>query len=515
MTLNSLKFMIFLIAVCLIYFVSPKKMKWLVLLVASYIFYFISSSKLIVYLILSTLLVYISTLLINRENNKLDELNQELSKEEKKIIKNKIKSNKKVILFISVIAVLGNLVVLKYSGFICNSINRIINTDISIPKFILPLGISYFTLQAISYIVDVYRGKYKGDKNICRVALYMAFFPSITEGPISRYDDLAPQLYEGHKFNFENIKVGITLIMFGLFKKMVIADRAALFVNNVFGKDYTGITVVMAVILYTIQIYAEFSGCMDIVRGSAKLFGINLKRNFERPFFSKSIAEFWRRWHITLGTWLRDYIFYPISLSKLNMKVNMTAKKFLSKNLSKFIAAAFPLFFVWFTNGIWHGASVKYIIYGLYYYGIMMLGLLLKPLFDKLIQKLKINVESKIYSLSQIIRTCLFVGIGMMLFRSKGIRAFIKMFMSMFSLKYTGLMNHGLNKYDFVILIIGVVILFIYSLMVEKGKDVYKELNKSNFIIKYGIYILFILMIIVFGIYGPGYDTSDFIYGQF
>lgn len=177
----------------------------------------------------------------------------------------------------------------------------------------------------------MYRGKYKAEKNWGKIALFLSFFPQMLEGPIGRYEDLAEQLYKPHDFNYKRVKYAIQIILWGLFKKMVIADRAALYVNEVFNKynEYSGIVIVMAIILYTIQIYAEFSGCIDIVRGVAQIFGVTLAENFKRPFFSKSIQEFWRRWHITLGEWLKDYIFYPISFSKLTINLTTNVKKYL------------------------------------------------------------------------------------------------------------------------------------------------------------------------------------------
>ena len=267
--------------------------------------------------------------------------------------------------------------------------------------------------------------------------------------------------------------------------------------------------------LYTLQIYAEFSGCMDIVSGLSKMMGIELTKNFERPFFSKSIQEFWRRWHKTLGAWLKDYIFYPISLSKISINVTKFSRKKLSKNLARFVPVAFSLFFVWFINGFWHGASWKYILYGLYYYVIMMIGLLFKPITDKMVDKLKINIESKIYKAFQVIRTCIFVFIGMMLFRSKTIVDAFNMFKCIFTKRTTQITTFGLTKIDFIIILLCFILMIIYSILEEKNVKVIEKLNKSNLIFRYFIYLILVFGIIIFGIYGPGYNPSDFIYGQF
>lgn len=528
MAINTLGFLIFVALVCLIYFIMPKKVRWVVLLVASYIYYFIASGKLAIFLIITTISIYLIGLGLNRIDSHTEEICKGLEKDKKKEIKNKAKRNKKLLIILAIIINFGILIVLKYSNFIGGNINSLLakfNLQFSIPKFdfILPLGISYYTLQAISYVIDVYRGKYKADKNLGRVALFTSFFPQMTEGPIGRYDELANQLYEPHKFNYTNAKNGILLMLWGYFKKMVIADRAGLFVNVVFENytGYYGIVVLAAVVLYTIQIYAEFSGCIDIVRGTAQIFGINMAENFKRPFFSKSVQEFWRRWHITLGSWLKDYIFYPVSFS--NACINLTkATKKISKNyLSKIIPAAFAMFFVWFGNGIWHGASWKYIVYGLYYYVIMMLGLLFEPVFKKIIEKLKINIESKWYKLMQIIRTNIFVLIGMLIFRAHSLTTAFEMFKSIFNMSNINmilnrkLFHIGITTKDFVVIGISVIILLIVGILQEKGICIREKISKKNVVIRWILYYGIIFVIAIFGIYGPGYAATNFIYGQF
>ena len=506
MLINSLGFLIFSFLVIFLYYVTPKKIRWIVLLLSSYIFYFISSKFLSVYLFLSTISVYLSGLFIERVNNSLNE---------NKIDKNVSKTRKKLIVTCSVLFNVIILFVLKYSNFFIGNFNSLFNTKIGLVKIILPLGISYYTLQAISYIVDVYRGKYKADKSFFHVSLFLSFFPIITEGPISRFNDLSSKLLEGHSLKYENLINGLSLMLWGYFKKMVIADRCGIFIENALSGSNSGFVVLVAIIFYTIQIYFEFSGCMDIVSGLSKTMGIELTRNFERPFFSKSIQEFWRRWHITLGTWLKDYVFYPISLSKISMKVNKFCRKKLGKNLSKVVPVMFSLFFVWFLNGMWHGASWKFIFYGLYYYIIMMLGLLFAPLSDKIIKVLKIDINSKCYKLFQILRTIIFVLIGMTIFRASSVSNAFETIFSIFKGSSIKIFSLGLSVVDFIVVFIGVLIVFIYGLLEEKGIYVIDKLNNSKLVIKYLIYIIIVFMIIIFGIYGPGYNPSDFIYGQF
>jgi predicted membrane protein involved in D-alanine export len=530
MAINSLNFIIFIAIVCLVYFVVPKKIKWVVLLIANYTFYWICSKKLIVYMLITTISIYLLALGMGKIDSKTKELcKKEEDRKVKKQIKNKAKTKKKWIVFLAVLINFGILISLKYCNFIFKNLNSLfdmIRIPIEIPfkQILLPLGISYYTLQAISYVVDVYRGKYLPDKHLGRVALFVSFFPQMVEGPIGRYDELANQLYEPHKFNYENVKFGIQLMLWGYFKKMVIADRAALYVNEVFAhyQNYIGIPLFFAAALYTLQIYAEFSGCIDIVRGTAQILGINMAENFKRPFFSKSVQEFWRRWHITLGTWFKEYIFYPISLSKLTVKISELAKKiFKTSYITKLIPAIFALFFVWFGNGIWHGASWKYIFYGLYYYIIMVIGMLFEPLGNKILSKLKINKEAFSYKLFQMIRTTIIVIIGMLIFRSSSLRMAWKMFKNIFTIKniellFNGkLFNIGFDYFDFNILVIGTIIILIVGILQEKGYNIREKISKQNLPFRWILYYTIIFAIILFGIYGYGYVASDFIYGQF
>lgn len=530
MAINSISFIVFIAVVCALYFIFPKKIRWVLLLVASYIFYFLSSSKLMVFMLATTLTIYLSALLMEKiESSAKQKCKAIENKEEKKKIKHKAKTNKKWVVAGTILINFGFLVFLKYFNFIAGNLNSLfslLNFQIEIPfrEIILPLGISYYTLQATSYVIDVYRGKCEPDKNIGRVALFVSFFPQMVEGPIGRYNDLAPQLYEPHSFNYKNAKYGIQLILWGYFKKMVVADRAALFVNEVFGSyaQYSGFSIILAIALYTLQIYAEFSGCMDIVRGTAGIMGIEMAENFKRPFFSKSVQEFWRRWHITLGAWLKEYIFYPISFSKLTMHITNGAKKiFKNSYISKLIPAAFALFFVWLGNGIWHGASWKYIFYGLYYYIIMLLGMLFEPLGNKILKLLKINKETFSYRLWQILRTTGIVLIGMLIFRSHSLQDAWIMFTRIFTFKDIGMLFNGtlfeigFKAADFIVLVVSTIIIFVVGLMQEKGYHIRDVISKQNLPFRWCLYYGIIFSILILGIYGAGYAASDFIYGQF
>ena len=488
MSYDSVEFLLFVLVLVLIYYIFPKKHRYIVLLIGSLIFYYLFSGKYIIFILLSSVITYFSGKLIEKYNDK-----------------------RKLILTLSILLNLSFLLVLKYNNFF-GDIFRVVGINIPYKKFILPIGISYYTLETISYLTDIYRKRMKAETNYLKVLLFLVYFPQIVEGPIANYSRLSKTLFNTEKFNYNNFVSSFVLIGWGFVKKLVIADRAGIFVSKVFENNYGGILLVIGIILYTIQIYADFSGCIDIVSGVSELFGVKLDENFKRPFFSKSIQEFWRRWHITLGTWLKEYVFYPISLSKINMKLNLKLMKMKSKYLSKFIITAFPLFFVWFFNGMWHGASFKYVVYGLYYYVLMMIGILLEPILKKIISIFKVNTEVWSYKFFQAIRTILIVCFGMFLFR---VDSFAQMGVMLHSKASAALFSLGLKKSDFALLIVGTFIMLIVGVMQEFNINIRKELQKQNLIFKWLVYYIIIFSIIIFGIYGKGYDAASFIYGGF
>lgn len=530
MTYNTNIFLlIFLPLTLLFYYILPKKARWGVLLAASIIFYLSSSGRLIAFLAITTVAVYLSALLMQRINDsfKKQKSKEGITKDEKKQLKAAAQRKKKLVVLGAVVINFGILFTLKYFNFFAEGINGLLGLMNVQPiphiDFMLPLGISFYTLQAMSYVIDVYRGTCKADRNFGRVALFMCFFPQIVEGPIGRYGKLADQLYEGHAFDYEKFMHGLQLVLWGLIKLFVVADRANIFVSALFGDPSraSGAVVVLGMLFYTVQIYADFSGCMDVVTGVAQMFGISLEQNFARPFFSRSVNEFWRRWHITLGAWLRDYIFYPISLSKFFAKLSTKAKKHCNEFFAKTLPVAFALFFVWFGNGIWHGADIKYIVYGLYYYLIMMIATLCKPLTDKFINALHIKVESKGYKLWQMFRTFLFVNVGMLIFRAESLNQAGLMFSKIFAcfniatLWNGKLYSYSLSLQDLYIVIVFCFVMLVVGFLQEKGYKLREEISKRNIVLRWSIYFLALFALIIFGAYGEGYRAADFIYAQF
>lgn len=526
MKLTSIYFFAFVLVTCLVYYLVPKKVQWVVLLASSMVFFVMSSGVLTVYMLATTAIVYGGALWLNKHREAFESNKKELDKAQRKEAKKKLKKEQKLRVAAIAVVVLGILVVLKYCNLgveIANLFMRLFHLVYSFEMFsiVLPLGISYYTLMAVSYVTDVYRGIIKAEKNPLRVLLFVSYFPHIVEGPFDRYKDLREQFNAPHRFDYDNFCKGIILVLFGLFKKMVIADRLGITVSEIFtnSNEHTGPAIVIATVMYTIQLYCDFSGCIDIISGVSELFGIKVAENFRQPFFSKSINEFWRRWHITLGLWLKEYVYYPVILSGHFKAVDKFAKKHLkSQHLINVIPAAYALFFVWFSNGLWHGASLKYILYGLYYYFLMMLGELCKPLFEKLKAKMHIKDENKPFALFQMLRTFVIVNIGMLLFRSATVGEFFALLKQagtsinyLEGAKEIMFLSKGLGFAFF-----GIVVVFVVSLVKEKNHTISLRdtLYQKSYILRYSIVLFLLIFTIVFGIYGSD-NAATFVYAQF
>lgn len=520
--------LVFIPLLIIIYLFTPKKKRWVTLLIASYIFFYLLSGKLIIYLLISTLVVYLSGLGIDKIKRKYEIITKDLDKEEKKIIKLKYQKKKKIILLISILIHGGILVFLKYSGFLATNINSLfnllnINVTLPVSKFLLPIGISFYTLQALSYTIDVYRGSIEAEKHLGKLALFMAFFPQIMEGPICRFSETADNLFEGRNITYHNLTFGFQRIFYGILKKRVIADRLNPLITNVFSNysNFNGGIIALAAICYTIQLYMEFSGTMDVIIGVAEIFGVKLPENFKRPFASTSISEFWKRWHITLGTWFKDYIFYPISVSTPFRKLTLILRKKLGNYYGPVLVGIPALFTVWLLNGFWHGVGWQYILFGLYHFCLILLGSLLTPLIKKLTNKLHIDRNSKVYKFIQIIKLCILVFIGELIFRAEGLKACMSMLHSLFtnfslaSFKDLTFLKLGLDTADFIIVGITLIIIFIISHLEEKDINVRELIAKQNIVMRWAIYYGLILYIIIFGAYGFGYIPVDPIYAQF
>lgn len=347
MNIISLGFLAFVLLTAAVYYLLPLKLRPFWLLAASLFFYIYADIRYLLFLLASILSCYAGARAIQGRTGR-----------------------KKFVLLLVLLFNLGLLACVKFLPYSLNLLGLVLGRELPQPRLLVPLGISFYTLQALSYLIDVYRGEIRCERRLWSFALYMSFFPIIMQGPICRYSQLSPQLSSPHRLDYRQLKFGAQLMLWGFFKKLVIADRAGLLVNQVFDnyEAYAGLSVFLAMCLYTFQLYADFSGCVDISRGVSGMLGISLPDNFRRPLFSQSIQEFWRRWHISLSSWFRDYVYIPLGGSRCS-------KAKLARNLM----------IVWMLTGIWHGAGWTFLLWGLYY-GLLLLleKLLLRPVLQKL-----------------------------------------------------------------------------------------------------------------------------------
>ncbi len=525
----SMTFLFLFFPACLlVYSIVPKSWKKYFLLFASYLFYWFVSGTLVVYLILSTLSVFLLGIWIDRIQMQMKEHIKELPKEERKIAKQKFIHRQQRVVFLGVLLHIGFLLVVKYSGFFVGNINLLLSLSkstvvLDIPQFAMPIGISFFTLQAVSYIIDVYHGLVKCDRSFFRLALFMSFFPQIVEGPICRYSQTAEQLWQAGPIKYNDLTLGLQRMLYGMMKKIVIADRLNPLVTGIFDKSnsYGGVIILLGAVCYTIQLYMDFSGVMDAVAGIGQIFGLTMPENFERPFFSRSISEFWKRWHISLGAWFRDYIFYPVTSTKRMKQLTSSARKKLGNHFGPLVAGGIALFCVWFCNGLWHGAAWSFIFFGMYHFTLILLESMTAPAAAAFNARLHINTDGKPYRFMQIIRTTILVVIGELFFRANGFMAGLSLFRRIFTslsineLSLQTFHKLGIDGHDILIVGITVIIVFIVSLINEKGISIRETLAKKNIVVRWGVLYALIFYIIIFGAYGFGYLPVDPMYAQF
>ena len=479
--------------------------RYLGLLAASLVSVAVISRGGILFLLLNILFTHLSGLLMNKNSSAdLSALEKKERKKQKMEIR---KKNKRILVFFLCLN-LSMLVLLKYFRMFTGQDLLHFSGNL-----LLPIGLSYYTLQSAGYMIDVFRGKYPAEKNPLKTALFICFFPQLYEGPFGRYDDLGSTLYKDYQFNSDNLFKGSTTILKGLFKIFMIAARAAIISDSIFAHydKYGGFTILLGGAAFVVQLYAEFSGYIDVARGISEILGIRLAENFNLPFISENVSEFWRRWHISLGSWFRDYVFYPVSTSKwMN---SLTKEK--SPSSGDFINVTLSLFIVWILTGLWHGASFKYAIYGLYYFILMVCHNLLSPYCNGLLEKYGITGENPFIKGLQIIKTWFFVTLGMILFRAENLTVFFKMILSLFTGGEQYVITEIMDVKDLTVLIISIVLLIAASLFRLKGKDLTGELCKRTSWEKYAICFAMALIIIVFGAYGPDYVPPDPVYGGF
>lgn len=490
MLFNSFSYLLFFPIVVIAYFIIPQKGKLLWLLLASYYFYMSWNPKYAMLMGLSTFITYLSGLLIGRENQK--------------------KALKNLWVFLSMTSNLAILFFFKYFHFFIENVNRILATtgmELLTPTFdvILPVGISFYTFQALSYTMDVYRGDIYVEKNFIKYALFVSFFPQLVAGPIERSKNLLIQISKKHPFDYERVKTGLMYILWGLFLKMVIADRVAILVNTVYNNytEYAGFQLIIATVFFGIQIYCDFASYSIIAIGSAKVMGFQLMDNFRQPYFSKSIAEFWHRWHISLSSWFRDYLYIPLGGNRKG-----TARKYLN------------IMIVFLVSGLWHGANWTFVIWGFLHGAFQVIGQITRPWKIWITDRLGINRQRASYQLAQILITFGLANFAWIFFRAPSLSVATGILSRMVTWNpwiFTGggVYLMGLSAKSFWAGLIAIAILMGVSVAEYRGIRVWERFSEQGLLFRWAVSLALIFSILIFGIYGPGYSASQFIYFQF
>ena len=444
---------------------------------------------------ISTVITYISGLLLQKVNEVTDV--------------HRAMKLKKIIVFASFASNLGILFSFKYLNFFISNLTTVmskVNIILTVPAFdfLLPAGISFYTFQALSYTMDVYRGDIKAEKSLGKYALFVSFFPQLVAGPIEKSKDLLYQFNEKHFFDYNRAKHGLLLMLWGFVQKILIADRLAILVNTVYNapNDYRGFQIVLATVFFAFQIYCDFSSYSDIARGAAEVMGFRLSKNFENPYFSKSIKEFWRRWHITLSGWFKDYLYFPLGGSRRG----------------KF-RGYINVMIVFLASGLWHGAAINFVIWGALHGTYQVLGDIFKPAREKLVSIFKIKTDVLGYKIFQVLTTFILVDFAWIFFRAGSFtdaKIIIKNMMTFNPWIFTdgSIFKLGLDSKDFFISILGIVIVIAVN-AIQTFKSLPLELSKQNLIFRWCVYITIVTAILVFGMYGQAFDVQQFMYFQF
>ena len=489
MLFNSIHFLIFFPVVTLLYFISPHKYRWLLLLAASCYFYMAFIPAYILILAITIVIDYFAGIYIERSEGK----------------------KKKKYLIISIISLCMVLFVFKYFNFVNQNLAALsdifyVEYPISNLGLILPIGLSFHTFQSLSYVVEVYRGKQKAERHFGLYSLYVMFYPQLVAGPIERPQQLLYQFYEHHKYDYKRITDGLKLMTWGMFKKVVIADRLAVFVNQVYDnpQNYEGISSVIATVFFAFQIYCDFSGYTDIAIGAANVMGFKLMQNFNRPYFSKSISEFWKRWHISLSTWFRDYLYIPLGGNKVPIP-----------------RWYFNLFITFLVSGLWHGANWTFVIWGALHGTYLIIGIVTREFRVKFVKAIGLDKQRTLHRFIQTMITATLVSFSWIFFRAVDFSDALHIFKSIF----TGIGNiagifgpermHVLyldrNMFDFSVCVFLILFLGIVELIQRRG-SIIEMINQKPAVYRWILYYLILIAILLFGQYDL---TQRFIYFQF
>ena len=498
MLFNSIEFLIFFPIVVMLYFVIPEKVRYLWLLAASYYFYMGWNPKYALLLLFTTTVTYLSGMLLDV-----------IAHGE---MKNEIKERRrKIVVFLSFAINLGVLFFYKYINFTSYLLTNLfarLHITVAVPAFdiVLPVGISFFTFQALSYTVDVYRGETYAERNFLRYALYVSFFPQLVAGPIERSKNLLRQLAVPTKFDFDRARDGLLLMLWGFFLKIVLADRIAVVVDTVYDNyaSYPGWYLIVATMLFAVQIYGDFAGYSTIAIGAAEILGINLMENFDAPYTAESVAEFWRRWHISLTSWFRDYVYIPLGGNR---------KGKFRKNVNRMA--------VFLLSGLWHGASLHFVVWGGVNGLFQIVGEMLQPVRENVIRFLRLHPDSFGHRLCKVAVTFLLVDFSWIYFRADGLASAHAIIASIVHARngwilFDGsLYSLGLGEKDFRLMLFCIFLLAVADVAKRFGICIREVIAGQDYWMRWLSFAFAICAILTYGIWGPGYHANNFIYFQF
>ncbi|MCM1174483.1 MAG: MBOAT family protein [Blautia sp.] len=509
MGITSFCFLCFFACILIIYYSIPGKCQWPFLLLCSIAYYLLTDNGiLILYPLVSVAVCYGSIrILAGTEDVK----------------------KRKLALAAAVVLNIGILFLLKYINFVVYTVNGIAGlsgyqgTLLQGMDLLVPLGISFYTFSLLGYVIDVYYGIASPQRHFGRLALYGMYFPAMISGPILRYRECGEQFFEYHAFDYARVTGGIQRMLWGLFKKLVIAERLRVLVDTVYDGygDYPGAFIWVATVCYAFQLYTDFSGCMDIVLGMSESLGIMLPENFRTPFFARSVAEYWRRWHITLGVWMKDYVFYPLLRSRFFTNLNKSWKKKFGKKRGKQYATFAAMFLLWFAVGVWHGGDWKYVIgSGLLHWFYIVLEELLEAPCARIMQRLHINASGRAVAAVRAVRTFFLVCIGDLFFRAESAAAAFAMLKGAVAvwnpevLWNGALLGLGLDGIEICIAVFSLLLLLTVSILQQKG-SVRERIAQKRLPVRWLIWYALLFYVILFGCYGPEYSAAEFIYQGF
>lgn len=497
MLFNSFHFLLFFPAVVLIYFVLPQRIKWVWLLVSSYYFYMAWNPRYALLIAVSTILTFVSGLLLEYSNGLADET--------------KKRRQKKLWVALSFASNLAILFFFKYFYFALDNINNVLShlgLRVLEPAFdvLLPVGISFYTFQALSYTVDVYRGEIRAEKNIGKYALFVSFFPQLVAGPIERAKNLLIQVHEKHYFEYDRVRDGLLLMVWGFFQKIAIADRVAVLVNPVYNnyEQCSGIQLVLATLFFAVQIYCDFAGYSNIAIGAAQVMGFRLMNNFRRPYFATSMQDFWRRWHISLSTWFRDYLYIPLGGNRVGI-----VRKYINIMLTFLV------------SGLWHGANWNFVIWGGLHGAFLVIGEATQPWRDKLNGRLRVNVSTFSHRLFKILITFGLVTFAWIFFRAQSAGDALAIIdriyssFNLYSIANPGFWQAvGLGAFDLVLIVGGLAVLFGVSLLQTKIQ-IREWLKIQALWFRWLMYLLALFCVVFVAVYYSDVTSQQFIYFQF